>query len=205
MIFTWFPVGMLGANCYLLGDKESREALVVDPGGDVPRILQELNKQGLKLKYIINTHGHYDHVAGNDQLREATGAEVLIHSLDAEMLTSSRGNLSLLMGFNLALKPADRTLAEGDILRLGEIELKVLHTPGHTPGGICLQGAGFVIVGDTLFAGSIGRTDFPGGSYTQLLQSIRNRLLTLPDETEVYCGHGPQTTIGEEKVSNPFL
>lgn len=163
MFVECIPVGPMGANCYVVACNETKEAAVIDPGGDVDKILDYLKKKDLALKYIINTHGHIDHVAGNDRLREATGAMLLIHELDANMLENTKLNLSAFMGFSTKFRPADRLLVDGDKIEIGKVQLNVIHTPGHTRGGICLNAGEAVFTGDTLFNGSIGRTDFPGG------------------------------------------
>lgn len=205
MIVKCIPVGALGANCYLIGCEETKEAAVIDPGGDVQVIVAELKKMGLKAKYIINTHGHIDHIAGDDELREATGAKLMIHELDAPMLVESKGNLSGMVGRSVEFKPADTLLTEGDVIEVGKVKLEVFHTPGHTRGGICLLTQGTVFTGDTLFNESIGRTDFPGGSYDAIINSIKTKLMPLPDETAVYPGHMGASTIGYERKHNPFL
>lgn len=191
MIVKCFAVGWLSTNCYVVGCEETREAAVIDPGMDskaeAEPILNFIKQNSLHIKYIINTHGHPDHVAGNDTMKEATGAPILIHENDAERVQ------------------ADRKLHEGDVLQVGTFKLVVLHTPGHTKDGISLLGDNVVFTGDTLFAGSVGRTDFLGGSYEELMRSIKTKLLPLPDSFKVYCGHGPSTTIGDEKNHNPFL
>ena len=181
-------VGELEVNCYLVGDREKNEWLVIDPGGDEEKILEAIEKRKADIKFIINTHGHPDHTGANNIIKKETGAPLYIHKEDASLLS----------------KP-DHFLKEGDILPLGDTSLKVIHTPGHTRGGICLLAPEALFSGDTLFAGSIGRTDLPGGSLPVLLRSIRDKLFSLPENTKVYPGHGPQTTIGEEKRSNPFL
>lgn len=198
-------VGPIATNCYIVYDEASREALVIDPGAEGKRIVAEVEKNHLKVKYIVNTHGHGDHIAANKYVKEATGAELLIHAADAPMLTDARLNMTAYMGKGISEPAADRFLAEGDVLKLGTTEFKVLHTPGHSPGGICLLGEQVVFVGDTLFQYSIGRDDLPGGSFTQLINSIKTKLLTLDDKIIVYPGHGPITTIGNERRGNPFL
>ena len=202
-----FTVGMIATNCYLVGCTETKEALIIDPGFDTKdeakKILAEAKKHGLKIKYIINTHGHPDHTSGNKFLKELTGAPILIHEYDAPKLTGE--NIPTFFGLRSTSPPADKMLREGDIIQVGTIKLKVLHTPGHSRGGISLLGDGFVFTGDTLFAGSIGRYDFPDASYKELMHSIRDKLTPLPDNTKVYSGHGPPTTIGQEKRYNPFL
>jgi len=205
VIFEGFVAGHMQANCYIIGCPETGEAAVVDPGGDADRILARLKARGLRLRYIILTHGHVDHIAALGEVRDATGAEVLIHAADADMLTDPTRNLSFFMGRRLRFSPAERLLADGDTIEVGTVRLEVVHTPGHTPGGICLKTDDLVITGDTLFAGSVGRSDFPGGNHRQLIRSIKERLLCLPGHTRVYPGHGPETTIGEEKRYNPFL
>lgn len=205
MIFEGFVAGHMQANCYIIGCPATNEAAVVDPGGDADRILARLKARGLRLRYIILTHGHVDHIAALGEVRDATGAEVLIHAGDAEMLTDPTRNLSFFMGRRLRFSPAERLLADGDTIEVGTVRLEVVHTPGHTPGGICLKTDDLVITGDTLFAGSVGRSDFPGGNHRQLIRSIKERLLCLPGHTRVYPGHGPETTIEEEKRYNPFL
>lgn len=196
-------------NCHVLYCEKSREAAVVDPGGFVrtesEQLLATLSEMGLNLKYIINTHGHLDHIGANAALKLATGAQILVHELDAHMLTSREHNGSAIFGFRVESPAADKLIDEGDLVAIGEGEVKVLHTPGHTRGSICLVGNGFVISGDTLMARSIGRTDLPGGSLEAELASIREKLFTLPDNTVVYPGHGSSTTIGEEKQHNPHL
>lgn len=198
-------VGHLGTNCYIIYCEQTLQAAVIDPGGSQESILAEINKAKLKVEYIINTHGHSDHIAANDVIQKATGAKVLIHHQDAAMLPNSQLNLSVYIGQNVACQPADRLLNDGDIITFGSINLKVLHTPGHTPGGICLLDTNVLIAGDTLFAESIGRTDFPGGSYSQLINSIKTQLLVLADEVRVLPGHGPETSIGWERKNNPFI
>jgi len=205
VIFEGFVAGHMQANCYIIGCPATGEAAVVDPGGDADRILARLKARGLRLRYIILTHGHVDHIAALGEVRDATGAEVLIHAGDAEMLTDPTRNLSFFMGRRLRFSPAERLLADGDTIEVGTVRLEVVHTPGHTPGGICLKTDDLVITGDTLFAGSVGRSDFPGGNHRQLIRSIKERLLCLPGHTRVYPGHGPETTIEEEKRYNPFL
>ncbi|NLJ33183.1 MAG: MBL fold metallo-hydrolase [Firmicutes bacterium] len=200
-----YVLGNLGANCYLLVSRKGDEALVIDPGGDPAPVLQDIKEQGLNLLYIINTHGHGDHIGGNGALQKATGAEILIHRGDAHMLASAIKNLSIFTGDRCTSPAADRLLEDGDIISWGQESHRVLHTPGHTPGSICLLGEGHVFSGDTLFAGSVGRTDFPGSSPEDILTSIKGKLLTLPPETRVLPGHGPETDIGTEKRSNPFL
>jgi hydroxyacylglutathione hydrolase len=199
------PIGPMGANCYVIYCEETKEAAVIDPGGDPSKIIQYLNQNGLKLKYIINTHGHIDHVAGNDQLRDVTGAKLLIHELDAGMLANAKLNLSGFMGFDTTFNPADQLLTDGDSIEVGKIVFEVVHTPGHTRGGICLKADGIVFTGDTLFNCSIGRTDFPGGDFNGIIDSIKSRLLNLPDDTEVHPGHMGSSTIGYEKKHNPFV
>lgn len=207
MIQRVLSVGMLESNCYILGDEETREAVVIDPGGDAPEILAALRQERLLLKTIINTHGHFDHVGANKELQEATGAPIAIHMADAPMLSKPSAEALFFTGGRLQPSRADILLQEGDILDFGRYQLKVLHTPGHTPGGICLVllQEPIVYVGDTLFAGSIGRTDFPGGSFEELINSVRTKIFTLGDHYLVMPGHGPATTVGQERLYNPFF
>ncbi len=205
MIIKTLPVGPIMANCFILGCEETLEAVVIDPGDEADRILMALAESSLKLKYIVNTHGHFDHVGANKPLNDATGAPILIHALDAPMLNQIAASASNwgLAGDNSP--PPERMLDEGDTIAFGNITLTVIHTPGHTPGGISLKTGQHVFVGDTLFAGSIGRTDFPGGSFETLRDSIQKKLFVLGDEVRVYTGHGPETLIGRERISNPFV
>jgi hydroxyacylglutathione hydrolase len=205
LIIKELVVGPLMANCFIFGCEETKEAVVIDPGGDADRILFSLADSKLKVKYIINTHGHFDHVAANGKIKDATGADILIHPLDASMLGSLSTNAAL---FGISVEnspPCDQTIEEGDTVSFGKITLKVIHTPGHTPGGISLYTDKIVFVGDTLFAGSIGRTDFPGGDFNTLISSIRTKLFKMDDDVRVLSGHGPETSIGSEKRFNPFV
>ncbi len=209
MIIKRFTFGMYLTNCYVVGCEETKEAIVIDPGFDRDReaeeVLKFIEQNGLHAKYIINTHGHADHTAGNGIIKKATGALILIHENDAIMLTTVAKTLSRVFGLRVTSPPADRTLHDGNVIEVGRIKLVVLHTPGHSKGGISLLGDKVVFSGDTLFAGSIGRTDLPGASFKEIMQSIKTKLVTLPDSFKVYPGHGPLTTIGEEKKHNPFL
>ena len=198
-------VGPIQGNCYLVFDEETRECMVIDPGAEGARIVREIKKNDLKVKYIVNTHGHSDHMSANQEVKEATGAELLVHREDAPMLTDGNKNFSVFMGKSIDKPAPDRHLEEGDELMVGTAKFKVLHTPGHTRGGICLVGDNMCFSGDTLFEFSIGRTDLPGGSYPQLIKSIKTKLLTLDDGVVVFPGHGPDTTIGRERAANPFL
>jgi len=198
-------VGQLGANCYIVYCEKSLQGAVIDPGGNGKDIIALLNRENITVSYIINTHGHADHIAANDEVKVATGAKVCIHEADAPMLPSAQGNLSSYVGSDLKCQPADQLLKDGDILRVGEIEMQILHTPGHTLGGICIKTNDALFSGDTLFEQSIGRTDFPNGSYSQLLHSIQSKLLILDDHIIVLPGHGGATTIGDERNSNPFI
>ena len=207
MIFDVMVVGPLSVNGFILGCDETREGVVVDPGGDVESIIQAVSRHDLAIRYIINTHGHFDHVGGNRQAVEAFRASLLIHQADAPMLdrVADVGRMYGIQSENSP--PADGFLVEGMEIEFGACRMKVLHTPGHTPGGCCLYLAqeNKVITGDTLFADSIGRTDLPGGSHDQLLESIRGKLFTLPDDVSAYPGHGPETSIGHEKRHNPYF
>jgi len=204
MIIRAMPVGPLQANCFIVGCEETHQAAVIDPGGDADKILLALAREKLTLKAIINTHGHFDHVSGNKELKKATGADLMVHPKDAPMLAQlSQG--AAMWGMKSEDSPApDRLLEEGDKVQVGHIVFTVFHTPGHTPGGISLYADKTVFVGDTLFAGSIGRTDFPGGDFNTLINSIQTKLFTLPDDVTVYTGHMGATTIGREKKYNPF-
>ena len=198
-------VGSLGTNCYIAYCENTKKAVIIDPGGDAARILALVNREGLTVEAIINTHGHADHVLANVKVQEGTGAPIWIHSADANMLGSGSRNLSAYMGASTSCGAADRLLTDGEVLTIGDFTLKVLHTPGHTPGGISLLGDKTVFVGDALFAESIGRTDFPGGSYRQLIQSSTTKLMVLDDDVKAFPGHGPATTIGWERRQNPFI
>ena len=207
MIFESIAVGPLSVNCFVVGCELSREGIIVDPGGDAELIVRLVQRHGLKIHTIINTHGHFDHVGGNHQLVKAFGARLLIHQADASMLSRS-AEVARRYGLEGENSPeADAFLIDNMDICFGSCHLKVLHTPGHTQGGCCLyfEEARKVITGDTLFADSIGRTDLPGGSHEQLLESIRTKLFTLPDDIDAYPGHGPQTTIGHEKNYNPYF
>jgi len=205
MLLIRLVVGPLQVNCFILADEKTKEAVVIDPGDDAGDILKVINEKGLKIKYILNTHAHFDHVGANKAIKDATGAELLLHEADAAALAKV-SHQSRSFGMPPVSSPsADRYVKHGDTITAGEVSLKVLHTPGHTPGGISLLEQGMVFTGDALFAGSIGRTDFPGGDLTTLLLSIKTNLMTLPDDTKVFSGHGPASTIGDERRDNPFL
>jgi hydroxyacylglutathione hydrolase len=205
MVLIRLVVGPLQVNCFILADEKTKDAVVIDPGNDAQEILKIIKNKGLIVRYIVITHGHFDHVGANKELKDATGAELLIHEADAPVMASA-SRQSQAFGMNTASSPrADRYVKHGDIITAGEISLKVLHTPGHSPGGISLLEQGMVFTGDALFAGSIGRTDLPGGDLMTLISSIRMNLMVLPDDTKVFCGHGPATTIGDERKDNPFL
>jgi len=182
-------VGPYQSNCYILGHEDTHAGVVIDPGDEVLRIAREISRLNLTIQHILITHGHIDHVGGAAELKSITGAPVWIHPLDEPGL-----------GFK-----AEGRLTEGVILTLGRFNLKVLHTPGHSPGGVCLYAPGAVFTGDTLFAGSVGRTDFPGGSHRQLIQGVLQKIFPLGDDIRVYPGHGPRTTIGRERLHNPFF
>jgi glyoxylase-like metal-dependent hydrolase (beta-lactamase superfamily II) len=204
-VIECLTVGEMETNCYLVGSAERRVCAVVDPGAEPERILAAASALGLRPLLIVNTHGHSDHIGANGPIKERTGAPLCIHSADAAMLGAPHRNLSLFMGRWLKSPPADRLLADGEFIEIGDIRLKVQHTPGHSPGGICLAGEGFVLSGDTLFAESIGRTDLPGCSEAKLFASIRRYLLPLPDNTMVYPGHGPSAMMGIIRECNPFV
>jgi glyoxylase-like metal-dependent hydrolase (beta-lactamase superfamily II) len=194
MFVRMFTVGMLATNCFLVGDRETGDAVVIDPGIDheseAKAIFGEVERNGLRIKYIINTHGHPDHSGGNRILKDRSEAPILIYEDDASFLSNPS---------------ADRKLRDGDWIEVGNVRLRVVHTPGHSPGSMALLAEDCVFSGDTLFAGSIGRYDLPGGSLKELVNSLKSKLLTLPDHVRVYPGHGPVTTIGEERRNNPFL
>ena len=192
-------VGSLSANCYIVGT--AGEGMVIDPGGNAEEIHRAVTESGLEIKLIVLTHGHSDHIAALRDIQDRTGAEVAIHSEDADFLeTSSQFGISY-----RTPHPPDRLLGEGDIIETGELKFKVIHTPGHTPGGICLLTGDKVFTGDTLFRRGIGTTLMPGSSRSQLINSIQTRLMTLPDSTIVYPGHGRETTIGAERRDNPYV
>jgi glyoxylase-like metal-dependent hydrolase (beta-lactamase superfamily II) len=207
MILETFPVGPLACNCTLLGDPEAGEAIVIDPGDEVGRIAQRLNELGLKLKQILITHAHIDHVGGALKLKRLTGAPILLNENDLPLLKMMAMQAYWVGVDTPETAPPDESLADGLLVGLARYPAQVLHTPGHTQGSVCLHFAplNLLVAGDTLFAGSIGRTDLPGGNYGQIIDSIQSRLLVLPDETNVLTGHGPATTIGAERKSNPFL
>ncbi|MGD2186516.1 MAG: MBL fold metallo-hydrolase [Desulfobacterales bacterium] len=205
MIIKTLPVGPIMANCFIVGCQETMQAAVIDPGDEADRILQAVADSNLEVKTIINTHGHFDHVSANKGIYGATNAPILIHALDAPMLDKISASAAN-WGLSAENSPApDRTLNDGDTITFGKITFNVIHTPGHTPGGISLFTNGHVFVGDTLFAGSIGRTDFPGGDFATLKSSIQDKLFALEDDVRVHTGHGPETTIGHEKQHNPFV
>lgn len=209
MIFKQFEVGSFAVFAYLLGDEETGEGLFIDPADDIDDLLREARAKGLnKIKYIVNTHCHVDHIMGNAEMKRRTGAKIVIHEADAPFLTRTPPEL-LMMFRATPSPPADILVKDGDIIRVGEIELKVLHTPGHSPGGMSLYVDGMVFTGDTLFVGSVGRTDFPGSSWDVMEASIRRKLYTLPGETKVFPGHNygptPSSTIQYERRHNPFV
>lgn len=207
MIFDTLEVGPLAVNCFILGCEETRAGVVVDAGGDAERIITAVERHGLTIAQVINTHGHFDHVGANLSLVERFGARLLIHAADAPMLERA-AEVARAYGVRAENPPKpDAFLEDGMEITFGACRMQVLHTPGHTPGGCCLylEAERKILTGDTLFADSIGRSDFPGGSHEQLLASIRTRLFTLPDEVAAYPGHGPQTTIGHEKRHNPYF
>jgi len=207
MFLKRLVVGALETNCYLISCEKTKEAAAIDPGGEeaVDLILNLLQKNNFDLKYIINTHGHIDHIIGNNLLKVKTEALLLIHRLDANMLVDGNKNFSSFMGKEICSPHADKLLEEGDEIYLGALKLIIIHTPGHTPGGISLVLNNIVFTGDTLFTGGIGRTDLPGGSYQDLQKSIKEKLLILGDDKIICPGHGPGSTIGEERKTNPYL
>lgn len=195
--------GMFGSNSYIL--LENDEALLIDAGASSGSIIDTLKKRNLNLKYVLLTHGHIDHICSADEIRENTGAKVLIHEYDADCMTDGKRNLSTDFLRPMQYKKADRELEDGEEIEFGSHRIQVIHTPGHSKGGCCFYIEDRLFSGDSLFAGSIGRTDFSDGDYNELISSIKSKLLILPDNTLVYPGHGSETTIGIEKVNNPFL
>jgi glyoxylase-like metal-dependent hydrolase (beta-lactamase superfamily II) len=208
MVIKQLTVGNMAVCCYIVSCPQTRQAAVVDPGGSEELILAEVKRAGLEVRYIIATHGHPDHVCGIRRIKEATGAEIVMHRADAAFFWQpDTQHYFSMLGLEQS-PPPDRLVEDGDIIELGNERLQVIHTPGHTPGGICLLCGHDLLTGDTLFVGGIGRTDFPGGSHQELMNSIKNRLMVLPDDTVVWPGHGyggSRSTLGEELKTNPYL
>ena len=207
MIFETLVVGPLGVNCFILGDEETKEGIIIDPGSDIERILNKINRIGLKVKTILNTHGHFDHIGANAKIISTLGAKLLIHKSDAAFLTRANEYASL-YGLKAEDSPPPNSFLEDAMeITFGKYQLKVLHTPGHSSGGCCfyLASEKMLFTGDTLFAEGVGRTDLPGSSEQALRQSIKTKLFVLADDTAVYAGHGPSSTIGHEKSHNPFI
>ena len=209
MVVKQYEVGNFAVFCYLIGDEKSQEGLFIDPADDAKTVLAEAKSLGLnKIKYIVNTHSHVDHIMGNAEMAKKTGAKIVIHEEDATALVRTPPYMLEMFGAT-ASPPADSVVKEGDVIQVGNVKLKVIHTPGHSAGGICLYLDGMVFTGDTLFVGSVGRTDFPGSSWEVLEASIRHKLYVLPGETVVFPGHNygsaPTTTIQYEKRHNPFV
>ncbi len=208
MFVKQMEVGGFAIFAYIVACKKTNEALVIDPAAEVDRIFGEAQNRGYHIKYIVNTHSHIDHIMGNKQMKELTGAEIVIHEKDAPSLVQQPASM-LEMFHAQPSPPADITVRDKDLITIGETSLEVIHTPGHSPGGMCLYRSGMVFTGDTLFVGAVGRTDLGGGSWEILSNSIRSRLFVLPDDTVVAPGHNygdaPKSTIGREKVYNPYV
>lgn len=202
-------VGFMDVFCYLVACPRTKEALFIDPAGDEEKLADRVKEKGLELKYLVNTHGHGDHTCGNKSMKAMTGAKIVMHELDDKVFNSPEGQeMSRAWGFEPS-PPADRIVKDGESIVVGDVSLKVIHTPGHSPGGICLLGDGNLFTGDTLFVGAIGRTDLPGSSERQFMKSIKEKLFTLPETTIVWPGHDygdkPKSTIGWEKATNPWI
>jgi len=208
MIVRQYEVGSFEIFCYLVGDEKLGEGLFIDPADEVEMLLSEAEAYGIKIKYIVNTHSHIDHVMGNEEMVRLTRAQIMIHEEEAPTLGRTPSYL-LEMFRATPSPPADLLLREGDLIQVGQVQLQVLHTPGHSPGGICLTMDGMVFTGDTLFVGAVGRTDLPTSSWEDLERSVRVKLYSLPGETLVYPGHNygstPTSTIGHERLTNPFV
>jgi hydroxyacylglutathione hydrolase len=206
MIYRTLAIVPIGTNCYLVASEQTRDGMVIDPAGDAPRILNNIRELNLKIGLVVITHTHGDHIGAIRQVVENTGASFAVHTAEAETLQNSDNSRFTAMDPTFQKPPPpDRLLKDGDFLVVGDLKFQVLHTPGHSPGGICIAGYGVVFSGDALFNGSIGRTDGPSGDSDLLISSIRAKLLVLPDQTLVLPGHGPKTTIGQERRNNPFL
>jgi len=208
MILKQMQVGNMAVFAYIVGDDESGEGLVIDPAANTDAILEEAAENNLTIKYIVNTHGHVDHIGGNADMKQKTGASIVVHNDDADMLISTP-EMMLRMFQAKASPPADIRVQDGDTITVGKVTLEVIHTPGHSPGGMALYTPGYVFTGDTLFVEGVGRTDLPGASWAVMAASIREKLLRLPDDTVVLPGHNygrtPTSTIANEKKNNPFL
>ncbi|MFQ5863657.1 MAG: MBL fold metallo-hydrolase [bacterium] len=205
MIIEKLEVGVFAENCYLVGCEKTHQGVVIDPGDEIPRILSKINDMKLDITSILLTHAHLDHVKELNVLREQITVPVLMHSADEFLLENLQAQAA---AFGLAISgipKVDRYVVEGDSIEIGHLSFEVLHTPGHSPGSVSYVATGVAFVGDILFAGSIGRTDLPGGDYATLIDSIKTKLYPLGDDTMIYPGHGPHTTLGQEKQSNPFL
>ncbi|WP_353097025.1 MBL fold metallo-hydrolase [Tissierella praeacuta] len=199
------PAGIYAANCYIVYSELTREGIVVDPGGDVDDILSSIRENGLKIKYIVLTHAHADHISGVKELNKELSVSIMVHEDDREMLIDGNKNLSTMMAMGTIEIEPDRLLKDGDIIEFGNDKAEIIHTPGHTPGGICIKIGDNILTGDTLFTGSIGRTDLLGGDYDKIISSIKNKLMIYPDNIQIFPGHGAPSTIGKERVTNPFL
>lgn len=205
MIIETLPLGPLETNCYLLGDPDTQEGMLIDPGFDEELVLERIKALDLKIRWILNTHGHLDHSGAVEPLRVLLSARYAIHPRD-QFLLDSLVDQAMMFGLPIPLVPrVDHSLVPGETIQAGGISLQVIHTPGHTPGSVSFAGPGMVFTGDLLFAGGVGRTDLTGGSHPDLLKSIREGILPLGDDTLVYPGHGPQTRVGQERLHNPFL
>jgi glyoxylase-like metal-dependent hydrolase (beta-lactamase superfamily II) len=208
MFLKQMQVGQMAVFAYIVGDPESSEGLVIDPAANVDGIIKMAKENNINIKYIVNTHGHVDHIAGNTEMKAKTGAQIIVHNDDAQLLVFTPPAIFRMFGAKQS-PPADITVSGGDNITVGNVVLKVIHTPGHTPGGMSLYTKGYVFTGDTLFVEAVGRTDLPGGSWPVMHSSIMEKLCTLPDDTEVMPGHNygsrPTSTIGHEKMHNPYL
>ena len=205
LIVETLGVGLLDTNAYIVVCRETNEGMVVDPGGDAEDILAVVDRLGAKIKYIVNTHAHTDHILANAAVKAATGAAIVIHPLEAPKLLASEPGLQLWLAESYEPAPADVLVNDGDVLRVGSCSFAVLHAPGHSPGHIALAGKGVAFVGDVIFCQGVGRWDLDGGNYDQLMHSITTKILPLGDETVLYPGHGPATTVGDEKEENPWI